>query len=98
MEISEKIAWAQKEIESLPKELPGRESVLNQLRFCQAVMAQTEPPDRLEQLTMGYIVFRELDGWEPDDLPKAISSIQYELQQKYLSYAAKVRLNIHRRT
>lgn len=98
MDISEKIAWARKEIELLPKELPWRNSVLSQLNFCQSVVSQSEPPDRLEQLTMGYIVFRELDGWEPDDLPKAISCIQYELQQKHLSYEAKVRLDIHRRT
>lgn len=97
MDISSKIDWALKEIERLPQELSWRDSVLNQLNYCQRVLSKTEAPDCLEKLTMGYIALRELDGWEPDDIPKAISLIQYELQQTYLSYAAKVRLNIHRR-
>lgn len=98
MDISSSIQWAAQEIEKLPAGLPWRESVLTQLRYCSAVVAGKEPPERLEQLTMGWIVMRELDGWEPDTLQKTISQISYDLQQLHLPYAAKVRLGIHRRT
>jgi hypothetical protein len=98
MDIRSSIQWAKAEIEKLPTELPWRGSVLTQILYCEAVEDGTESPDRLEQLTMGWIVMREMDGYEPDTLQKTVSAIQYELQQKRLPYAAKVRLGIHRRT
>lgn len=97
MDIVASIQWAAKEIESLPPALPWRESVLAQLSYCEAVAKGAESPERLEKLNMGWIVSRELDGYEPGTLQSTVSSIQYELQQSHLSYAAKVRLGIHKR-
>lgn len=98
MDIPASIQWVTKEIESLPVALPWRETVLTQLHYCAAVAKGTESPERLEQLNMGWIVSRELDGFEPNTIQSTVSAIQYELQQSHLSYAAKVRLGIHRRT
>lgn len=98
MEILPAIARAEEEIRRLPQALSWSSSVLAQLTYCAAVERGTESPDRLEQLTMGRIVCRELDGYGLEELEDLVSSIQYELQQKYLPYAAKVRLGIHRRT
>lgn len=98
MDIATRIEWARKEIESIHPGIAWRERVLNELDFCQAVLSGLAAPGRLEHLTMGLIAVRGLDEWGLDDLSNAISSIQHEMQQKYLSYAAKVRLGIHRRT
>ena len=98
MDTAQQIEWAAKQVEALPHELSWRTSVLRQLQYCQAVLSGTEPPERLEELTMGFIAVRELEGWQPEELPRTISAVQYELQQRYLPYAAKVRLGIHRRT
>jgi hypothetical protein len=92
------IEWAKREIAALPGSLQWRESVLRQLEFCNNVLAGAVPPERLEDLNMGYIAVRELDGVEPLELSRAIAAIQYELQQQFLSFAAKVRLGIHHRT
>jgi hypothetical protein len=97
MDIHSSIQWAEMEMEKLPPELSWRNSVLEQLRYCAAVAQGKENPERLEQLTMGRIVSRELDGYEPKTLQSTVSSIQYELQQSHLSYATKVRLGIHKR-
>ena len=98
MEILAKISKAEEAIRQLPSGLGWTESVLAQLAYCTAVECGTQPPERLEQLTMGRIVCRELDGYGLEELEETVSSIQYELQQKHLPYAAKVRLGIHRRT
>jgi hypothetical protein len=71
--------------------------VLSQLDYCASVVAGAAEPDSLEQLTMGLITVREMDGW-PDELPGTIRRVEYELQQQFLPYAAKVRLGIHPRT
>jgi len=97
MDIVASIRWVTKEIESLPPELPWRESVLAQLSYCEAVAKGAESPEHLEKLNMGWIVCRELDGDERGKMQSTVSSIQYELQQSHLSYAAKVRLGIHKR-
>lgn len=98
MEILPAITKAEEAIKRLPPGLGWLPSVLAQLNYCAAVERGAEPPDRLEQLTMGRIVCRELDGYGLQELEELVSSIQYELQQAYLPYAAKVRLGIHRRT
>lgn len=97
MDVIASIQWAAKVIESLPSELPWRGSVLSQLRYCEMVANGSESPERLETLNMGWIVSRELDGYESNTLQSTVSAIQYELQQSHLSYAAKVRLGIHKR-
>ena len=98
MEILPAIEKAEEEIRHLPQGLGWPSSVLAQLSYCAAVERGTESPDRLEQLTMGRIVCRELDGYGLAALEELVYSIQFELQQKHLPYAAKVRLGIHRRT
>ena len=98
MEILSAIAKAEKEIKRLPGKLGWVPSVLEQLTYCVSVERGTESPARLEQLTMGRIVCRHLDGYGLPELEELVSSVEYELQQKYLPYAAKVRLGIHRRT
>lgn len=98
MELLPAIAKAEDEIKRLPQGLGWVPSVLAQLSYCAAVERSAESLDRLEQLTMGRIVCRELDGYNLPELEELVSSIQYELQQKHLPYAAKVRLGIHHRT
>ena len=98
MEILAKISKAEEAIRQLPRGLGWTESVLAQLAYCAAVECGTQLPERLEQLTMGRLVCRELDGYGLEELEASVSSIQYELQQMHLPYAAKVRLGIHRRT
>lgn len=98
MDVRSSIQWAKAEIEKLPAVLHWRDSVLKQLSYCAAVHEGAQSPERLEQLTMGLILVREMGGCEPDTLQKTVSSIQYELQQQHLSYAAKARLGIQRRT
>ena len=98
MEILPAIAKAEEEIKRLHHALGWPPSVLAQLSYCAAVERGAEAPNRLEQLTMGRIVCRELDVYGLEELEELVSSIQYELQQKHLSYAEKVRLGIHRRT
>jgi hypothetical protein len=72
------------------------ESVKNQLVYCAEVVRDHEKPGRLEKLNMGYIVLRELDGCEPNALMDALPEIQLAMQLRYLDYAAKVRLGIHK--
>jgi len=69
--------------------------VQKQLKYCLEVVSEKASPDRLEELNMGLIAVREID--EREALYSLLTEIQYEMQHKYLSYAAKVRLNIHRR-
>lgn len=92
------IAKAEAEIKRLPQGLGWVPSVLAQLSYCAAIERGEQSPDRLEQLTMSRIVCRELDGFDLPELEELVSSIQYGLQQKHLTYSAKVRLGIHRCT
>ena len=85
------------EVARLPEALGWKDSVLAQLDYCAKVIAGGASPDELEHLTMGLISVREMDTW-PEEFPSLIRQIQYDMQQKHLSYAAKVRLGIHRRT
>ena len=75
--------------------LPWQEMIQKQLEYCLEVISEKASPERLEKLNMGLIAAREIDEREP--LHSLLMEIQYEMQHKYLSYAAKVRLNIHRR-
>jgi hypothetical protein len=95
MDLQTNISWALSELERTP--YPWRGAVQVQLRYCADVLRGAAPSDRLEQLNMGYVVLRELDGEEPNTLGKVVSEIQYDMQQQFLSYAAKVRLGIHKR-
>jgi hypothetical protein len=95
MDLGSRIDWARQRIQDLPEALPWRESVLNQLSYCKSVASGSESSERLESLTMGVISVREMD--DSDEVASAIRAIQYELQQQYLTYAAKVRLGIQKR-
>lgn len=94
MAIASEIAAVKAKVAELPSGLPWRDSVLEQLSYCEAVVYGAQSPERLEQLTMGTIAVRELEGqaWA-----EALSLVQYRLQKSHLSYAAQVRLGIHRR-
>ena len=82
-------------IELAKFKLPWQEMVQRQLEYCSAVVPEETHPDRLEELNMGLIAVREVD--ERETLHSLLTEIQYEMQHKYLSYSAKIRLNIHRR-
>ena len=75
--------------------LPWQEVVQKQLEYCLQVASGKASSERLEELNMGLIAVREID--ERESLYSLLTEIQYEMQHKYLSYAAKVRLNIHNR-
>ena len=75
--------------------LPWQEMVQKQLEYCLEVVSEKTSPERLEELNMGLIAVREID--EREALHSLLTQIQYKMQHKYLPYAAKVRLNIHRR-
>jgi hypothetical protein len=75
--------------------LPWQEIVKKQLEYCLDVVSGKSSPERLEELNIGLIAVRELD--KRDDLYSRLTEIQYEMQNKYLSYATKIRLNIHKR-
>ena len=75
--------------------LPWQEMVQKQLEYCLQVVSGQKSPERLEELNIGLIAVREID--ERENLYSLLTGIQYEMQGKYLSYAAKVRLNIHKR-
>ena len=92
-EMEESIQKALSELERF--KLPWQEMVQKQLEYCLEVISEKASLDRLENLNMGLIAVREIDGREA--LHSLLMEIQYEMQHKYLSYAAKVRLNIHRR-
>lgn len=94
MKVASEIAELKAKVSALPSELPWRESVLEQLSYCAEVVSGAQTPDRLEKLTMGSIVLREFEG---EAWAEALSSMQLQLQQVHLPYAAKVRLGIHRR-
>lgn len=95
MDLTSQIAQARQYIQDLPEGVPWRGSVLQQLAYCEAVSEGTASPEKLENLNMGLISVREMD--DADEVASLIRSIQSELQEKYLSYAAKVRLGIHKR-
>jgi hypothetical protein len=75
--------------------LPWKDMVQNQLKYCLEVVSGKSSPEQLEKLNIGLIAVRELD--DRYALFDLLTGIQYELQHKYLSYAAKVRLNIYKR-
>jgi hypothetical protein len=75
---------------------PWHDSVKNQLVYCADVVRGHDKPGRLEKLNMGYVVLRELDGCEPNALMDSLPGIQLAMQLRYLDYAAKVRLGIHK--
>lgn len=93
MEMRESIEQAKDELKRF--QLPWQEMVRQQLEYCLEVVEKQALPDRLEKLNMGLIAVREIDDREP--LYSLLTQIQYEMQHQYLPYAAKVRLNIHRR-
>ncbi|MFG1488988.1 immunity protein Tsi6 family protein [Oceanospirillum sp. HFRX-1_2] len=84
------ITQALGELERFP--LPWQAMVRKQLEYCFAVVLGEASPEKLEQLNIGLIAVREID--EEDPLHSLLIGIQYELQRKFLPYAAKVRLNI----
>ena len=99
MDTPSAIEWCKSKIDALPDALSWKQSVLTQLDYCAAVTSGLDDPAQLERLNIGLIAAREMDGWPNDDeLPRRLMEVQYDLQDKYLSYAAKVRLGIHRRT
>ena len=89
--MQEKIEKALTELERF--ELPWQGMVQKQLEFCREVDLKNKSSDRLEELNIGLVAVREID--EKDPLYSLLTEIQYKMQRKYLSYAAKVRLNIH---
>jgi hypothetical protein len=91
--MQEKIEKALKELARF--NLPWQGMVRDQLEYCREVDLKNKSSDRLEDLNMGLVAVREIDEKEP--LYSLLTEIQYEMQRKYLSYAAKVRLNIHSR-
>jgi hypothetical protein len=75
--------------------LPWKDMVQKQLEYCLEVVSGKSSPEQLEKLNIGLIAVRELEkSYALFDL---LTEIQYEMQHKYLTYAAKVRLNIHKR-
>ena len=72
---------------------PSQEMIKIQLDYCSNVIAGSEEPERLEELNIGVIAAREIN--EQEILHSLLTKIQFQMQKKYLSYAAQVRLNIH---
>ena len=73
--------------------LEWNDSVKKQLEYCLLVVNGRSSVDDLEKLNIGLIAVREID--EKELLNKLLTRIQYQMQKKYLPYAAKVRLGIH---
>ena len=71
------IAEAVRAVEALPADLPWRESVLQQLNYCQRVLAGDEGGERLERLNMGLVAAREMEGFD-GELANKIMEIQYQ--------------------
>jgi hypothetical protein len=88
MEILADIEKAVQEVQRFPDALGWPVSVLAQLRYCAAVVRGEEPPDRLDELIMGRILCRELDGYGMEELEELISTIQADMQNRYLPPAS----------
>lgn len=91
--MQDKIEKALKELERF--NLPWQEMVRKQLKYCREVDLENNSSERIEELNMGLVAVREIDQTEP--LYILLTEIQFEMQQKYLSFSAKVRLGIQRR-
>lgn len=88
-------------ISSIPKgDTAWKASVEGQLKYCKNVILGKDKPNHVAELKMGFMAFRELDGFDEGTkeyrFADAVSKIQSHLQQNYLTYSEKVKLGIHR--
>jgi hypothetical protein len=95
MNIKEKIIHALSLAERYPAELTGQ--IIVQLKYCLDVINEQEESNKIEKLNMGFLVLKYNEVSFSNEFCSLVSDIDFEIKQTYLSYAAKVRLGIHKK-
>ena len=78
------------------------QSISIQLQYCSSLIRGTVGSERVKEINMGYMAVREYDGYDEGtsefELTELICEIDCYVKDKYLTYAEKVGLGIHRRS
>lgn len=85
----------QAQIELKRFNLPWKDMVAEQLKYCLSVVSKESTPEKVEKLNMGLIAVREIDSRE--NLHSLLIEIQEHMYSNYLSFSEKARLGIQRR-
>lgn len=91
-DIENKILQAKIELKRF--NLPWKDMVAEQLKYCLSIVSKESTPERVEELNIGLIAVREIDSSE--NLHSLLIEIQGHMYSNYLSFSAKVRLGIQR--
>lgn len=100
---TEALQKIEKAISLLPMQHGGwLQSISIQLNYCANLVRGTIGAERVKEINMGYMAVREFDGYDEGtsefELTELICEIDSHIKDKYLTYAEKVGLGIHRRS